>query len=405
MLDKTDVLQYAISSGILDMSYLQEQADMARRQEALKNHKHSIWFGKDGNWWTHIEKDGKLKKVKRKRREDLEQAITDQYFSRNQKTFFDFYWHWRSVQDQMVSNSTTVKYDTDYKRFFKGEDFELIDLKKMNEEHIKLFIINSAKRKHLRRGAVKSLYGYIHNTLLSALINQYISDDPMKYLAAKSFYKYCETPAVNMASRLVSDDEMELFYKNLYDGYEQHPEYIPAYAVELAILTGMRVGELAALKWDSITKDYIVIDKSEKYDRISKDYYIDTTKNGKERNFPITYDIRKLFDRLKKVEMERGYFCEWVFANENGRVHANIISSCVKNRCRMIGIPERGIHAFRRTLNSKLRCNGVPVTVAASLLGHTEDVNEKYYTFDVTSLKERANFVEIAQKKSRASIS
>ena len=404
MLDQTDVLQYALSSGILDMSYLQEQADMARRQEALKNHNHSIWFGKDGNWWTHIEKDGKLKKVKRKRREDLEQVIAEQYSSRNQKTFFDFYWHWRSVQDQTVSNSTIVKYETDYKRFFKGEDFERIDMRKLNEEVIKLFIINSAKDKHLRKGAVKSLYGYIHNTILSAQINQYINDDPMRFLAAKNFYKYCETPTAK-ASRLVSDDEMDKFYQNLYEGYEQHPEYIPAYAVELAILTGMRVGELAALRWDAITNDYIVIDKSEKYDRLNKTYYIDTTKNGKERNFPMTHDIMKLLDRIRKVEMEHGYFCEWVFANENGRVHANVISSCVKNRCRVIGIPERGIHAFRRTLNSKLRCNGVSVTVAASLLGHTEDVNEKYYTFDVTSLKERASFVESVQKSSRASVS
>ena len=55
---------------------------------------------------------------------------------------------------------------------------------------------------------------------------------------------------------------------------------------------------------------------------------------------------------------------------------------------------EKGIHAFRRTVNSKMRCSGVPATVAASLLGHTEEVNENYYTYDVSSFAEKQRIVE-----------
>lgn len=91
--------------------------------------------------------------------------------------------------------------------------------------------------------------------------------------------------------------------------------------------------------------------------------------------------------------MESGALCEWVFADENGRIHAPIISSCSKNKCRQIGIIEKGIHAYRRIVNSKMRCNGVSVTVAAALLGHTEEVNENYYTFDVSSLAEKTKIV------------
>ena len=54
----------------------------------------------------------------------------------------------------------------------------------------------------------------------------------------------------------------------------------------------MRVGELSALRWDGITDKYIMIDKSEKYNRRTKEYYIDTTKNGKERIFPVTKEIK-----------------------------------------------------------------------------------------------------------------
>ena len=156
----------------------------------------------------------------------------------------------------------------------------------------------------------------------------------------------------------------------------------------------MRVGEISALTWNDITEDGIIIDKSEKYNRKTKEYYIDSTKNGKERIFPMTMQIKKLLDSVKMVEMKNGFICEFVFANAEGRIHAPVISSCIKNKCRQIGINEKGIHACRKTLNSRMRCDGVSATMAASLLGHSPEVNEQYYTFDVSTMREKTKIVE-----------
>lgn len=46
-----------------------------------------------------------------------------------------------------------------------------------------------------------------------------------------------------------------------------------------------------------------------------------------------------------------------------------------------------------------LRCDGVSATVAASLLGHTEEVNEKYYTYDVTEMSEKKLWVQAVTKE------
>ena len=40
-----------------------------------------------------------------------------------------------------------------------------------------------------------------------------------------------------------------------------------------------------------------------------------------------------------------------------------------------------------------LRNDGVSVTVAAALLGHTEEVNEKHYTFDVSNIEDKRKAV------------
>lgn len=49
-----------------------------------------------------------------------------------------------------------------------------------------------------------------------------------------------------------------------------------------------------------------------------------------------------------------------------------------------------------------MRCNGVSSTVAASILGHTKEVNEQYYTFDITSMEERAKIVSDVNKQTCA---
>ena len=71
-------------------------------------------------------------------------------------------------------------------------------------------------------------------------------------------------------------------------------------------MTGMRVGEIAALTWSKITDEYILVDQSEKYNRKTKEYYISITKNCMERQFPLTPEIKDLLERIKKAEARSG---------------------------------------------------------------------------------------------------
>jgi hypothetical protein len=62
-------LQFAIESGIIDVATIQEQYDMANREENLNKHKYEVWKGKNGYWYTNIPdttKPSKRKQIKRK---------------------------------------------------------------------------------------------------------------------------------------------------------------------------------------------------------------------------------------------------------------------------------------------------------------------------------------------------
>ena len=400
-----DDLKLALENGIIDSSYVKAQVDNMRREAILKQHNYAITAGKDGNFYTYLPDPLKGRRLfKRKTKEAIEDVIIDYYKEIAQKpfTFGEIYNEWRTFKDQMVSDNTVVRYKSDYNRYFKNTQFMNVPIGCLTEDEVSVFIKNTITEQSLPKKSAKTLFGYLHNTFLFACRHHYIDTDPMQFISPKDFYQYCTESNRSQKEQVINDNDWNALHKKLQADHKKKPTYIPSYAVEFAALTGMRVGEISALTWDCIFDEYLLINKSEKYNRKTKEYYISETKNKKCRVFPITEEINDLLQRIKKVEMANGFLSEYVFSNKYGRVHTNVISSCLKNKCRQLGITEKGIHAYRKTINSKMRSNGVSATVAASLLGHTEEVNNNYYTFDVTDLETKRSIIAKAHVENEA---
>ena len=101
--------------------------------------------------------------------------------------------------------------------------------------------------------------------------------------------------------------------------------------------------------------------------------------------------MARVLRKVKEFEFKNGWLGEYVFQDDRGRVYASRISDCAVNNTTTAEFHnKKSIHAIRRTLNSNMKCAGVSGTVAASLLGHTEKVNEENYTYDVSSMEEKS---------------
>ena len=107
--------------------------------------------------------------------------------------------------------------------------------------------------------------------------------------------------------------------------------------------------------------------------------------------------IKNILHNIKKYQMKNNCYGDFVFQDENGKIHKEIISASIRNKTvSKEFVNAKSIHAVRRTLNSNLRCNGVSSTVAASLLGHTQKANEMNYTYDVVSIDTKREYIKKA---------
>jgi len=404
------LLKYAVENGMIDLSYVQEQIEMNKRKELLGKHPYKIWEGKDGKWYTYLP-DGEGRKLKKR---TTQKAIEDEvieYYSKEVKKqsklnkekeildnrFDNNFVLWKNKQIAYgVSSNTISKYEYDYKRFFQGTEFEKVDIRNVTEEDITVFMVSRIKELNLKEKAGKALWGYLTGVFRSAKINKRILDDPCQYVDVKSFFRLYNRDMKPDESRILNDIEIEKLMEIIIMDHKKNPSYMPSYAVELSLYTGMRAGELAGLKWKNvlIRERVLLISESEKYDRINKVYFMSSTKTYKSRRFPISDEMLLFFQNLKSVQEVYGCYEGYVFSTNAGNVHCKTISDCIRNKCIQADIPVKGIHSVRRTVNSKMRCSGVPSTVAASLLGHTEEVNNTNYTYDITNMDYKMEIVE-----------
>lgn len=405
---KEQALKYILEHGILDSAAIEESIAMDNALY-LRMHTNEVWKGKDGYWKTKVRdsnyRDG-LKLIKRKDKESLYLAVSDHYKnseeSRTFKMRFDI-WVDRQIKCGRSSN-TVYKYRTDYNRFFKDYDIELGDISKLTDEDICEHIGTVLETKRIKWRALKDIFGYLNGVFEKAVRDHVVSENPCKYVDLEIFRRLCVDETVHTyKDRTLSKEEQLYLLDKLHNPISNNTNPLTALAIELAMHTGMRVGELVALEWSDISDDgVIIIRHSEKFDRITKEYRIESTKNSRVRFFPITDRILDVLNRIKEYEQSNNLYGRYIFMTSSGRLHANVVSSSIRNRTMTKEFSNpKSIHAIRRTFNSTLRCMGVSSTIAASLLGHTEKVNDMNYTYDVEALSKKKEYIELVEKVTR----
>lgn len=153
----------------------------------------------------------------------------------------------------------------------------------------------------------------------------------------------------------------------------------------LAFTTGLRTGELLALKFSDLdfSKNVINLKRS-----ITKGIITQNTVTKNHNRLVIVPCI--VMEMLKDLHVKSS--CEWIFpsprTNEPFFETNSIIINHFKPLLRMIGVPYRTLYATRHTYISIMRNEGVNQEFILEIAGHSKEVEDKhYYTADVSDAK------------------
>lgn len=410
------LFQYYIGSGIITFDDIVGSDKETMMKMILKEvHRYSIMTGKDGRYVTYVPDDSKRngrRQVRKKNKDEMLRYLLEFYMLDGcEVTFTELFNKWLLYKKKFIgavnknrglSPSTIRRFERDYDKYLSHFEIANTPIKAITPVMLEAEIVSMIKSNSMKERCANNLIGYIRQMFGFAKRSGLVQDNPTDMIDIKLLQSMCAfSEPKDDTDRVLTIDELHRLRESVIAHEERHPNYMPDYAIELAMLTGMRVGEIAALRWDSITDEYINVDLSEHrldYKDKSCELVIGEPKNYKHRKVPMTAELKSLLDRLKMLETynDNGF----IFARKNGqRYTGHDISCATARRSTEAGIQRTSIHGIRRTVSSLLR-TVLPVKAVANMLGHLETTNELCYNYDTSEFNEKV----IAMSKVSSSV-
>lgn len=125
--------------------------------------------------------------------------------------------------------------------------------------------------------------------------------------------------------------------------------------VQVALLTGMRRGELLGLQWEQIRNGFIYLEAG-------------MVKSGKGRQIPLNDRAAQV---LKELRQRNQLKSPYVFCDSQGR-RFYAVKHSFASACRRAGLEGFRFHDLRHTFASHLVMNGVGLKAVQELLGHAD---------------------------------
>lgn len=164
-----------------------------------------------------------------------------------------------------------------------------------------------------------------------------------------------------------------------------------ASVVSIAVLTGLRIGEILALRWKRIDLRGATLEVAESYNSSTGEFGTPKTKKS-HRVIPISAALVRVLE-CHRARMNPRNPEELVFQTPKGTPlnDKNLYNRELAPACDRIGQPRVSWHSFRHTHATLLHANGASLKTAQDLLGHEDpETTLKVYTHSVSDSQRNA---------------
>lgn len=266
-------------------------------------------------------------------------------------TYEESFSKWIEEHTIEISKSTLYNYKKDSKypiNFFGGKNVMEITRDDIIE------FINTEISKGYAGSTIYSIFKGVKSTFEWLLNNGYIDDNPCyKIPLPKKNYKEINPFTVEEIQKILAISM---------------PDWVRL-AIEIAWRTGMRKGEIFALKWNDIDfkKGFIQIRRTQSIYGGKMEIKEPKTKASKRSIMIDEYLMNLLLDNRKISSSE------YVFSTSKGTIKIPHDLSCKRFQtvCKKAGVPKRRFHDLRHTHATILLSEGVHPKIVQERLGHS----------------------------------
>lgn len=390
---ESEVLQYAIENGIIDTTLIQEQIRMKKNNELLQKHPYKIWEGKDGKWYSYFPDKEKGRVLRKRNTEELIKDEIIAYWKKQESnpTISDIYSEWINgkVQREEITKATRDRYNRQYEQCFL--DFGKHKIKSISEYDIEEFVLDTIYNCKLTQKGFSNLRTLILGIFKLARRKRLVSFSISELMNDMEISK-------KLFRRNVKSDDEQVFTTDelpkVLDYLKENPDIVNL-GIFLLFKTGLRIGELAALKKTDITQNVIHISKTEIHYNDGAGNVIYEVRDSPKteagiRDVVVPDSGLRILNRIRLLNP----FGEYLFERRGKRIRTYVFRERLRNICRKLDITMKSPHKIRKTYGSILIDNNVQESLVINQMGHTDiKTTKKHYYRNRMNYTEKKNII------------
>lgn len=402
-----EILSYISQNGTIDLRDVEEDMRKSRKEKILEKHPYSIYQGSDGRWRSHLpderKKEGR-KLIVKSNRDDLIDLICEYYTSHDKDlakescTLEDLYPLWIEYKSLHVSESTVISVNKDWRRYYQDSPIIKRPIKQLTKLELDTWIHEMIRKYSMGKHQYGN-FSLIIRQMLEFAVDSEIVDSNV-FLRVKVDKKRVLTPELKKPdhTQVFNKSEEPLLVQHAWEQYEKGRNYVQRF-VPLGIVfmfyTGLRIGELSALKFSDIEGNKLNIQRMVCYS--TGEVINDTKGTFGVRQVPLTPEASAILAeiRSKREELELGTD-GYIFCPYDRPVNTyTAIQKAIKLYCKELGIEGRSIHKVRKTMISTMIDGGLNLNTSRQIAGHMDErTTLNNYYFDRSDEAEKYdNFV------------
>lgn len=398
-LNKMELLQFILKNDMIDLSSVQREIEMKKREYYLSLHKNKIWQGKNGKWYTYLpNENNELIQKKRNSEEDLKEMIVEYFKSKESEPLFkEVFLDWVNEKLELneICRGTYDRYTNDYKRFFTGSELENTKFNRISEDELDIFIRKTIVDKKLTQKAYSNLRTLILGTFKHAKKKKYT------VISITSFLKDLELSR-NIFRKKIKNKEDQIFLEDeipLVTTYLKENGTVLNLGLLLTFQTGIRTGELSALKFSDAKGKMLHIQRQEiKYkdpvtNKCTHEIKEFPKTDAGNRYVIITDSAIETIERIRQLNPHG----DFMFEVNGKRILTNSYNDGISRVCKTLNIPRKSMHKIRRTYGTTLLDNNVDDSIIMEQMGHSDiSTTKKFYYYSNKNKKSKEAQIERA---------
>lgn len=373
------------------------------------NHNQKIYLDSQGRWRTYYidpnNPNAKRKLIVKRDEADLYLTLYELYTGREEQirkmttTIEDIFDDWIEYKRRRgISETTIIKYKSDWKCHLKGTSIVRKPISKLTKLELDEWAHKLVHDNNMTKTDYINVSSLVRQPLDYA-VEQGIIDENLLRRVKLEPRMFKPVRKKSSETQVFTKEELAKLKQIAWDDLEKsHPFELRLTPLAFLFMfqTGLRIGEVCAVRFGDIEGDEIHLQRT--VERDTKNIKDGLKGNNTERWVMLSNEARRIIDEAKARQIAAGVYDEgYIFSMDSDSLSYRSVSESFRKYCKAAGITYRSSHKARKTFISTMLDAGMNINTVREMVGHADErTTMNSYCYDRHTKDERKEILEKA---------